>query len=233
MDCRQQKTSSSYCWVSTSAPFSSLLVRRAGCPAVSPENIIIVILVTNCYYAAAILDIWQTTHRRLTLGVDDGCRRLVVAKRFLALRLAVILPPSSILRVGSGAREGVIRYAVSVVISLALSMSVIARPPAHANFFSLQVLGRVGKAPSSNRWSKWPSSLPPCLVCRLWLLGGDSGACACPECLCSRHYHFAHHLLHSDLALFLTRFWYGQPSCRCARLTEKLERAFGDMRRWI
>lgn len=26
-------------------------------PAVSPENIIIVILVTNCYYAAAILDI--------------------------------------------------------------------------------------------------------------------------------------------------------------------------------
>lgn len=27
------------------------------CPAVSPENIITVILVTNCYYAAAILDI--------------------------------------------------------------------------------------------------------------------------------------------------------------------------------
>lgn len=38
-------------------PLSALQPAMLCCPAVSPENIIIVILVTNCYYAAAILDI--------------------------------------------------------------------------------------------------------------------------------------------------------------------------------
>ena len=125
-----------------------------------------------------------------------------------------------------------ITYAVSVVILLASSMSVVsAMAWLMPTWLLLLVFCRC--------WREWKEHYRQTdevsdpsdalfLVSRGSLLGCAAAACARPECLCSRHYHFAHHLLHSDLALFLTRFGFGQPSCLFARLTEKL----GVLRMW-